>query len=30
VLPAGVRVVLSFAPGSGMNGELTRDTLLKR
>ena len=29
-LPDGVRVVLSFAPGSGMNGDLTRDTLLKR
>lgn len=27
-LPKGVRVVLSFAPGSGMNGDLTRDTLL--
>jgi general secretion pathway protein J len=27
-LPAGVRVVLSFAPGSGLNGDLTRDTLL--
>ena len=26
--PAGVRVVLSFAPGSGLNGDLTRDTLL--
>ena len=26
--PAGVRVVLSFAPGSGRNGDLTRDTLL--
>jgi general secretion pathway protein J len=30
VLPDGVRVVLSFAPGSGTNGDLTRDTLLKR
>ena len=28
--PAGVRVVLSFATGSGVNGDLTRDTLLKR
>ena len=28
VLPGGVRVVLSFAPGSGLNGDLTRDTLL--
>lgn len=27
-LPSGVRVVLSFAPGSGLNGTLTRDTLL--
>lgn len=27
-LPTGVRVVLSFAPGSGRNGELTRDTLV--
>ncbi len=27
---AGVRVVLSFAPGSGVNGDLTRDTLIKR
>jgi general secretion pathway protein J len=27
-LPNGVRVVLSFAPGSGINGDLTRDTLL--
>lgn len=26
--PAGVRVVLSFAAGSGLNGDLTRDTLL--
>ena len=26
--PNGVRVVLSFAPGSGLNGDLTRDTLL--
>jgi general secretion pathway protein J len=28
--PDGVRVVLSFAPGSGVNGDLTRDTLIKR
>jgi general secretion pathway protein J len=28
LLPTGVRLVLSFAPGSGMNGDLTRDTLL--
>ena len=27
-LPSGVRLVLGFAPGSGVNGELTRDTLL--
>ena len=27
-LPKGVRVVLSFAPGSGLNGDLTRDILL--
>jgi general secretion pathway protein J len=27
-LPSGVRVVLSFAPGSGAAGALTRDTLL--
>ena len=27
-LPKGVRVVLSFAPGSGLNGDLTRDTLV--
>lgn len=27
-LPSGVRVVLSFAPGSGLNGTLTRDTML--
>ena len=27
-LPKGVRVVLSFAPGSGMNGDLRRDTLV--
>ena len=29
-LPDGVRVVLSFAEGSGLNGDLTRDTLLRR
>ena len=28
VLPRGVRVVLSFAPGSGVGGDLTRDTLV--
>ena len=28
-LPDGVRVVLSFAPGSGVIGDLTRDTLLR-
>ena len=27
-LPKGVRVVLSFAPGSGVGGDLTRDTLV--
>ena len=27
-LPSGVRIVLSFAPGSGQNGSLTRDLLL--
>jgi general secretion pathway protein J len=27
-LPGGVRMVLSFAPGSGATGDLTRDTLL--
>lgn len=27
-LPSGVRIVLSFAPGSGLNGTLTRDTML--
>jgi general secretion pathway protein J len=27
-LPAGVRVVLGFAPGSGLVGNLTRDTLI--
>jgi general secretion pathway protein J len=27
-LPMGVRIVLDFAPGSGQNGMLTRDTLL--
>ena len=28
VLPSGVRLVLAFAPGSGLNGSLVRDTLL--
>ena len=28
VLPSGVRVVLAFAPGSGLNGTLTRDVLI--
>lgn len=27
-LPAGVRVVLSFVPGSGRSGDLTRDSLV--
>ena len=27
-LPSGVRIVLEFAPGSGQNGSLTRDSLL--
>jgi general secretion pathway protein J len=27
-LPSGVRVVLAFAPGSGLNGSLTRDVLI--
>jgi len=27
-LPAGVRIVLSFVPGGGLSGDLTRDTLL--
>ena len=27
-LPTGVRVVLSFAPGSGLSGDLTRDVLV--
>ena len=27
-LPKGVRIVLSFGPGSGFNGDLTRDTLV--
>ncbi|HZT54721.1 MAG TPA: prepilin-type N-terminal cleavage/methylation domain-containing protein [Burkholderiaceae bacterium] len=27
-LPSGVRAVLSFAAGSGLNGDLTRDTLV--
>ena len=26
--PDGVRIVISFAPGSGLSGDLTRDTLL--
>lgn len=30
VLPNGVRIVLSFGPGGGFNGDLTRDTLLTR
>jgi general secretion pathway protein J len=28
-LPSGVRIVLGFAPGSGQNGNLTRDALLE-
>jgi general secretion pathway protein J len=28
LLPSGVRVVLAFAPGSGLNGSLVRDVLL--
>jgi general secretion pathway protein J len=28
VLPTGVRMVLTFAPGSGRNGSLVRDTLI--
>ena len=28
-LPSGVRIVLGFAPGSGLAGSLTRDTLLE-
>ena len=28
LLPSGVRLVLAFAPGSGLNGSLVRDTLL--
>ncbi len=28
VLPSGVRLVLAFAPGSGLNGSLVRDTLI--
>jgi len=28
-LPKGVRIVLSFEAGSGFNGELTRDTLVR-
>jgi len=27
-LPSGVRLVLAFAPGSGLNGSLVRDTLI--
>jgi len=27
-LPSGVRIVLAFAPGSGLNGNLTRDVLI--
>lgn len=27
-LPAGVRLVLAFAPGSGLNGSIVRDTLI--
>jgi general secretion pathway protein J len=27
-LPSGVRLVLAFAPGSGMNGSVVRDTLI--
>ncbi len=27
-MPSGVRLVLSFAPGSGLNGSLVRDTLV--
>lgn len=27
-LPSGIRIVLSFAPGSGLSGTLTRDTML--
>ena len=27
-MPKGVRIILSFAPESGINGELTRDTLV--
>ena len=28
LLPNGVRVVLAFAPGSGLNGSLVRDILI--
>jgi general secretion pathway protein J len=28
--PDGVRMVLNFAPGSGQNGSITRDSVLKR
>jgi len=27
-LPSGVRVVLGFAPGSGLAGSLVRDTII--
>ena len=27
-LPSGVRLVLAFAPGSGLSGNLVRDTVL--
>ncbi|MDP9046061.1 MAG: prepilin-type N-terminal cleavage/methylation domain-containing protein [Pseudomonadota bacterium] len=30
VLPGGVRAVISFGPGSGLSGDLTRDTLTGR
>ena len=29
-LPSGVRVVLSFVPANGLNGDLTRDTLVSQ
>lgn len=28
-LPDGVRMVMSFVPGNGLNGDLTRDTLVR-
>jgi len=28
VLPTGVRIVLAFAAGSGLNGSLVRDVLI--